>query len=146
MCIRDSQTSGIFELRPFFWKHKKRINIYADARTLNVGSGFIKANSTELSIGPRVGVGEVPHIVQNSLGFFSNTANIGPGQFFSNSSVTSLGVANVSFVANNTGLFANQVEITDVVIKGGGLIGIEPAKKNVKTKYKVLKIQSKIYT
>ena len=30
----SDQTSGIFELRPFFWKHKKRINIYADARTL----------------------------------------------------------------------------------------------------------------
>jgi len=23
----SDQTSGIFELRPFFWKHKKRINI-----------------------------------------------------------------------------------------------------------------------
>ena len=30
----SDQTSGIFELRPFFWKHKKRIDIYADARTL----------------------------------------------------------------------------------------------------------------
>ena len=30
----SDQTSGIFELRPFFWKHKKRINIYADASTL----------------------------------------------------------------------------------------------------------------
>ena len=30
----SDQTSGIFELRPFFWKYKKRIDIYADARTL----------------------------------------------------------------------------------------------------------------
>ncbi len=30
----SDQTSGIFELRPFFWKYKKRINIYADNRTL----------------------------------------------------------------------------------------------------------------
>tara|TARA_A100001015_G_scaffold218438_1_gene245541 strand:- start:1009 stop:1773 length:765 start_codon:yes stop_codon:yes gene_type:complete len=30
----SDQTSGIFELRPFFWKHKKRIDIYADSRTL----------------------------------------------------------------------------------------------------------------
>ena len=30
----SDQTSGIFELRPFFWKHKKKIDIYADARTL----------------------------------------------------------------------------------------------------------------
>ena len=30
----SDQTSGIFELRPFFWKNKKKINIYADARTL----------------------------------------------------------------------------------------------------------------
>ncbi len=28
------QTSGIFELRPFFWKYKKKIDIYADHRTL----------------------------------------------------------------------------------------------------------------
>jgi len=28
------QTSGIFELRPFFFKNKKRINIYANRRTL----------------------------------------------------------------------------------------------------------------
>tara|TARA_B100000029_G_scaffold458161_1_gene487365 strand:+ start:4901 stop:5671 length:771 start_codon:yes stop_codon:yes gene_type:complete len=28
------QTNGIFELRPFFWKHKKRINIYGDSKTL----------------------------------------------------------------------------------------------------------------
>ena len=30
------QTSGIFELRPFFWKNKKPINIYADKRCLKV--------------------------------------------------------------------------------------------------------------
>ena len=30
------QTNGIFELRPFFWKRKKRINIYADKRTLKI--------------------------------------------------------------------------------------------------------------
>ena len=30
----SDQTSGIFELRPFFWKNKKKINIYADPRTL----------------------------------------------------------------------------------------------------------------
>ena len=30
------QTSGMFELRPFFWKNKKKINIYADKRTLKV--------------------------------------------------------------------------------------------------------------
>ena len=28
------QTNGLFELRPFFWKHKKRINIYSDAHTM----------------------------------------------------------------------------------------------------------------
>jgi len=30
------QTHGINELRPFFWKHKKRINIYADIKTINI--------------------------------------------------------------------------------------------------------------
>ena len=30
------QTNGLFELRPFFWKHKKRINIYGDAHTLRI--------------------------------------------------------------------------------------------------------------
>ncbi|MDC0513849.1 MBL fold metallo-hydrolase [Pelagibacteraceae bacterium] len=28
------QTSGIFELRPFFWKYKKKINIYGSGKTL----------------------------------------------------------------------------------------------------------------
>jgi len=30
------QTNGLFELRPFFWKNKSRINVYGDARTLNL--------------------------------------------------------------------------------------------------------------
>ena len=30
------QTNGIFELRPFFWKRKKKINIYANKRTLKI--------------------------------------------------------------------------------------------------------------
>jgi len=28
------QTNGLFELRPFFWKLKKRINIYGDSKTI----------------------------------------------------------------------------------------------------------------
>ena len=28
------QTNGLFELRPFFWKYNKKINIYADINTL----------------------------------------------------------------------------------------------------------------
>tara|TARA_Y100000590_G_C15621952_1_gene977949 strand:- start:332 stop:1102 length:771 start_codon:yes stop_codon:yes gene_type:complete len=29
------QTNGLFELRPFFWKNKKKINIYGNLRTIN---------------------------------------------------------------------------------------------------------------
>ena len=29
------QTNGLFELRPFFWKYKKKINVYGDIRTIN---------------------------------------------------------------------------------------------------------------
>jgi len=29
------QTSGIFELRPFFWKNKKKINVYGSKKTIN---------------------------------------------------------------------------------------------------------------
>ena len=29
------QTSGLFELRPFYWKHKKKINVYGNLQTLN---------------------------------------------------------------------------------------------------------------
>jgi len=29
------QTNGLFELRPFFWKYKKKINIYANLKTVN---------------------------------------------------------------------------------------------------------------
>ena len=30
------QTNGLFELRPFFWKYKKRINIYGDTDTIKL--------------------------------------------------------------------------------------------------------------
>jgi len=30
------QTNGMFELRPFFWKYKKKINIYGDSHTLKL--------------------------------------------------------------------------------------------------------------
>ena len=30
------QTHGINELRPFFWKNKKKINIYGDLKTINI--------------------------------------------------------------------------------------------------------------
>ena len=30
------QTNGLFELRPFFWKHNKKINIYGDLFTMNL--------------------------------------------------------------------------------------------------------------
>ena len=29
------QTNGLFEVRPFFWRHKKKINIFANLRTIN---------------------------------------------------------------------------------------------------------------
>tara|TARA_Y100000590_G_scaffold135543_1_gene155046 strand:- start:9086 stop:9856 length:771 start_codon:yes stop_codon:yes gene_type:complete len=28
------QTNGLFELRPFFWRHRKRINIYGNSKTI----------------------------------------------------------------------------------------------------------------
>jgi len=30
------QTNGLFELRPFFWRYKKKINIYGDTTTMNL--------------------------------------------------------------------------------------------------------------
>ena len=30
------QTNGLFELRPFFWKYKKKINIYGDTKTMKL--------------------------------------------------------------------------------------------------------------
>ena len=30
------QTNGLFELRPFFWKYKKKINIYANSQTIKL--------------------------------------------------------------------------------------------------------------
>ena len=29
------QTNGLFELRPFYWKYRKKINIYGDLKTIN---------------------------------------------------------------------------------------------------------------
>ena len=30
------QTNGLFELRPFFWKHNKKVNIYGDTATMHL--------------------------------------------------------------------------------------------------------------
>ena len=30
------QTNGLFELRPFFWKYKKKINVYGDSNTMKL--------------------------------------------------------------------------------------------------------------
>mgnify|MGYP003956242753 FL=1 len=30
------QTNGLFEMRPFFWKHNKKINAYGDLRSMNI--------------------------------------------------------------------------------------------------------------
>lgn len=30
------QTNGLFELRPFYWKHNKKINVYGDSKTMNL--------------------------------------------------------------------------------------------------------------
>ena len=30
------QTNGLFELRPFFWKYKKKINVYGNSKTINL--------------------------------------------------------------------------------------------------------------
>ena len=30
------QTNGLFELRPFFWKYNRRINVYGDSHTMNL--------------------------------------------------------------------------------------------------------------
>ena len=38
------QTSGLFELRPFFWKYKKKINIYSDLQTIK----YLKKNQNYL--------------------------------------------------------------------------------------------------
>ena len=29
------QTNGLFELRPFYWKHRKKINVYGNSKTIN---------------------------------------------------------------------------------------------------------------
>ena len=31
----EDQTNGLFELRPFFWKNKKKINVYGNFKTIN---------------------------------------------------------------------------------------------------------------
>ena len=32
----SDQTSGIFEMRPFFWKNQKRIPVYGNSKTINL--------------------------------------------------------------------------------------------------------------
>ena len=32
----SDQTNGLFELRPYFWKNKKKINIYGTSKTMNL--------------------------------------------------------------------------------------------------------------
>ena len=53
------QTNGLFELRPFFWKHKKKINIYGDSVTMNL----IKKRHDYLF----KKIGSYPPIVQSNI-------------------------------------------------------------------------------
>ena len=53
------QTNGLFELRPFFWRHKKKINIYGDTVTMNL----IKKRHDYLF----KKIGSYPPIVQSNI-------------------------------------------------------------------------------
>ena len=53
------QTNGLFELRPFFWRHKKKINIYGDTVTMNL----IKKRHDYLF----KRIGSYPPIVQSNI-------------------------------------------------------------------------------
>ena len=53
------QTNGLFELRPFFWRHKKKINIYGDSVTMNL----IKKRHDYLF----KKIGNYPPIVQSNI-------------------------------------------------------------------------------
>ena len=53
------QTNGLFELRPFFWRHKKKINIYGDIVTMNL----IKKRHDYLF----KKIGSYPPIVQSNI-------------------------------------------------------------------------------
>ena len=53
------QTNGLFELRPFFWRHKKKINIYGDSVTMNL----IKKRHDYLF----KKIGSYPPIVQSNI-------------------------------------------------------------------------------
>ena len=92
------QTNGLFELRPFFWRHKKRINIYGDTATMHLTSKrhdylFKRIGSYPAIVQPNIikskfSLGrssekiffkaiKVKHGKTNSLGYiFENTAYI----------------------------------------------------------------------
>ena len=53
------QTNGLFELRPFFWRYKKKINIYGDTATMNL----IKKRHDYLF----KRIGSYPPIVQSNI-------------------------------------------------------------------------------
>ena len=53
------QTNGMFELRPFFWRYKKKINIYGDTVTMNL----IKKRHDYLF----KKIGSYPPIVQSNI-------------------------------------------------------------------------------
>ena len=53
------QTNGLFELRPFFWRYKKKINIYGDTVTMNL----IKKRHDYLF----KRIGSYPPIVQSNI-------------------------------------------------------------------------------
>ena len=53
------QTNGLFELRPFFWRHKKKINIYGDTVTMDL----IKKRHDYLF----KKIGSYPPIVQSNI-------------------------------------------------------------------------------
>lgn len=64
------QTSGIFELRPFFWKNKKKIDVYGSKKTINQ-----LRNKYDFCFVPKQGYMPIAneHIIKN--GFFLKKGN-----------------------------------------------------------------------
>ena len=97
--MHADQTNGLFELRPFFWKHKKKINIYGDSNTINY---LKKTQSYLFKKIPNYEPIVKSNLVKSNSGLFDSLRNLTRGKH--NSSICEIS----SFVNTSVKYFANR--------------------------------------
>ena len=105
------QTAGIFELRPFFWKNKKKIPVYGSARTIKE----LKEKYTFCFM-PRHGYKPImkSHVVKNNFSIVKNKNTFVAKAFdvkHGMINATAFLFNNIAYISDCNGIFDNNIKL-----------------------------------